>query len=1476
MSAAFIPSTAISETHSVLDLTDSQLAQLAVKPYVLAEGETVSTVADRFQLSVAQLKKLNQLRKHSKPFEKLQAGDEIDVPAEDIKDDVTPVKTEDNQFTQKLASGSTTAAGILQSSDIAGSVAGQAKGFAVNQANQEINNWLSGAGTARAKLNIDNKGRVDGSELDLLVPLNDTPSSLTFTQFGVRHIDDRTMANLGLGQRHYIDNEWMFGYNAFFDYDLRRDHSRAGLGLELARDYLKFGANSYFRTSNWRASPDVTDYDERPANGFDLRTEAYIPALPQLGGSLTYEQYYGDEVGLFGKNTRSRNPAAMTAGLSYTPFPLLNLGVERKQGTTSGEGDTRFTIGLTYDINGSWSRQIDPDAVNNTRTLAGTRYDLVERNNEIVLEYRKQELIRLKADPLVTGESGQTKDLNLSINAKYGLSSVRWDDAALTAAGGSIRQSGEKYSVTLPSYTEGGVNSWTISAVAVDRKGNVSNRAETQITVTSAGISLTESAFYSEDNTLPADAQSTSTVILKLADGAGNPVTGLAGDIVLNLDMAGTSGTVPTFSSFKETSPGVYEATMTTGTRSGTLVVTPVVRGTSLAPVSIEIVAPVAPSAESLTLSGKLAVGETLTGSYTFLQPQAEQKAVKNTVTPEDKSVYVWGEKGKTESDIASGKTVTTSGQIPGYTLQPADAGKIIELSLLPKNSLNMSGKVLTVDTSMDSAAGNGSTNGGAGGTVVNPDAEPKVSGLTLSGTLELNQTLSGRYQFDANTGEPTDRSAYAWGVRGKTAEAVAVSTDVVPSVGNVKPYTLGQSDLGNVLELSVQARNGASKSGNILTVDTSMTNADGNGTSGGGIGGIVINPGAQPKVSGLRISGKLEANQKLSGHYQFDASGGDTTDRSAYAWGVQGKTAEAVATTTEVVTSSGNVEPYPIQSSDAGKVLELSVQARNGASKSGNTLTVNTAMTNADGNDTSGGGSDGSVVDPDAEPKVSGLTLTGTLQLHQKLNGNYQFDANTGDKNDRSAYAWGVQGTTADALATTTNVVTSSGSVEPYPIELSDVGKVLELSVQARNGASKSGNTLTVNTNMGIADGNGTSGGGSGGTIVNPDAEPKVSGLTLTGKLEVSQKLYGNYQFDANTGDKEDRSAYAWGEQGKTANALATTPSFVTSSGSVEPYEILASDAGKVLELSVQARNGASKSGNTLTVNTAMTNADGNGTSGDANDGTIINPTAAPEITNLAIKGSIAVGGKVSGSYQFNANNGYPVDASLYAWSQPGAGAGGTASAVTTTTDTIAAEGVVPEKDITSADSGKVIELSVLARNSQNVRGLVSTVTSKVNVGMTLQSVPERPEYASNFKYVRDEKALLMKGLIWPYDQSTQKYAIGSFTFRNASPFTARSVNGLVRVVADDDIESVVVNGKSYSLPATTCKWNQNNCTVSVNNLIPHGNNNIEIVANNQGSPGDSNPGALNVVVVDLDFSQVPASENLIDTKDPSKWTFE
>ncbi|ENH0207281.1 inverse autotransporter beta domain-containing protein, partial [Salmonella enterica] len=51
----------------------------------------------------------------------------------------------------------------------------------------------------------------------------------------------------------------MLGANIFLDYDLSRDHARAGFGGEYWRDFLKLSANAYVGLTGWKTSPDVED-----------------------------------------------------------------------------------------------------------------------------------------------------------------------------------------------------------------------------------------------------------------------------------------------------------------------------------------------------------------------------------------------------------------------------------------------------------------------------------------------------------------------------------------------------------------------------------------------------------------------------------------------------------------------------------------------------------------------------------------------------------------------------------------------------------------------------------------------------------------------------------------------------------------------------------------------------------------------------------------------------------------------------------------------------------------------------------------------------------------------------------------------------------------------------------------------------------------------------------------------------------------
>nr|WP_249439590.1 Ig-like domain-containing protein [Escherichia coli] len=328
------------------------------------------------------------------------------------------------------------------------------------------------------------------------------------------------------------------------------------------------------------------DFEARPANGWDLRAEGWLPAWPQLGGKLVYEQYYGDEVALFDKNDRQSNPHAITAGLNYTPFPLLTLSAEQRQGK-QGENDTRFAVDLTWQPSSSMQKQLNPDEVAGRRSLAGSRYDLIDRNNNIVLEYRKKELIRLSLLDPVKGKSGEIKPLVSSLQTKYALKGYNIEAAALEAAGGKVSTSGKDITVTLPGYrftnTPETDNTWSIDVTAEDVKGNLSRHEQSMVVIQAPTLSQKDSLLSVNPLTVAADKKSTTTLTVTAHDSDGTPVPGLA----LQTRSEGVQDI--TLSDWTDNGDGSYTQILTAGTTSGSVTLTPQINGESAVKESIVV-----------------------------------------------------------------------------------------------------------------------------------------------------------------------------------------------------------------------------------------------------------------------------------------------------------------------------------------------------------------------------------------------------------------------------------------------------------------------------------------------------------------------------------------------------------------------------------------------------------------------------------------------------------------------------------------------------------------------------------------------------------------------------------------------------------------------------------------------------------------------------------------------------------------------
>ncbi|WP_105175880.1 inverse autotransporter beta domain-containing protein [Escherichia albertii] len=575
--------------------TPSTQPNVRTTPYMLGALESPQTVAARFGITVDELRRLNQFRTFARGFDNVRQGDELDVPlmANNLAGrNLKEMQAErDGKDPQLQVAEVAQRGGSLLSQEINSDYAeDMARGWVASSASAQASDWLSRWGTAQVSLGIDEDFSLKSSSVDFLHPWYETPNNLVFSQHTLHRTDDRTQTNHGIGWR-YFASDWMSGANLFIDHDLTRYHTRTGMGIEYWRDYLKLGGNAYLRLSNWRSAPELdNDYEARPANGWDLRAEGWLPVWPQLGGKLVFEQYYGDEVALFGKDERQNDPYSITAGLSYTPVPLISFSAEQRQGK-QGENDTKIGMELTLQTGHSLQKQLDPDEVAARRSLVGSRYELVDRNNNIILEYRKKELIRLTLTDPLKGNPGEVKSLVSSLQTKYALKAYGIDAAILQSAGGEVAVSGKDIQVTIPPYrftaTPETDNAFPIAVTAEDTKGNYSRREESMVVVARPQLSLTSSMLTVDPQTLLADEKSMATLTYSARDANNHPIPGMTLKTVIKgvQDVA--------LSEWKDNGDGTYTQVITAGKTSGSLSLMPQFNGEDVAkmPVMIGIVA---------------------------------------------------------------------------------------------------------------------------------------------------------------------------------------------------------------------------------------------------------------------------------------------------------------------------------------------------------------------------------------------------------------------------------------------------------------------------------------------------------------------------------------------------------------------------------------------------------------------------------------------------------------------------------------------------------------------------------------------------------------------------------------------------------------------------------------------------------------------------------------------------------------------
>ncbi|HDL8431622.1 hypothetical protein A6J63_002100 [Yersinia enterocolitica] len=805
--------------------------------HTLTPTDTLESVAASYGLSVDELWALNiNLYNNRSAFDAVKYGAVVYVPNQEEEQRAT-------QQASLVASHLSQVGNSLSSENRVDAFSRLAKGMLLSSTAKTVEEWLGHIGQAQVKLQTDDKNDFSGSEIDLFIPLYDQPDKLAFSQFGFRRIDQRNIMNIGLGQRHYV-SDWMFGYNIFFDQQISGNaHRRVGFGGELARDYLKLSANSYHRLGGWKNSARLEDYDERAANGYDIRTEAYLPHYPQLGGKLMYEQYFGDEVALFGINERQKNPSALTAGVSYTPIPLVSLGLDHTIGN-GGKKKTGVNVAVNYEINTPWPQQIDPAAVQATRTLAGSRMDLVDRNNNIVLEYRKQQVVTLNLPEKVSGKEKQVVPINYTFNARHGLDRIEWDAADVIKAGGQVSNVGNlAYHVAMPPYIDGAANAYVLSGRAIDKKGNYSTSSSTNIYVTGVNINRINSTISLNPATLPANGTSRSIIQLKLNTDAGQAVSGASGQ--MSFVVRDVSGNVPrvrsmpqpvVISEAQEIDHGIYEAAVTSGSLVGRFEITPTVRGVQLNPIILTQSADAATATihggSSVTIStpsittnatDKTKLEVLVTDALGHPVPGVEVKWVSDLKSSSlEHATSITNEHGIAENNFSSTVTGTANITVQVGTEAPVQAGAI-EIKA-DNSTMTVKAGDFTVTTTTTQMVANGKDT-----TVYKVKVTDKQGNVVPGAAVEWSSNIGSFVQ--GNTTTITDANGIA------SIEFVSTKAEtakVTATVGG-KPYNAGEvvfvadRQSGKITLLPVSKNTAAANGTDSITLNAKILDANGN-----------------------------------------------------------------------------------------------------------------------------------------------------------------------------------------------------------------------------------------------------------------------------------------------------------------------------------------------------------------------------------------------------------------------------------------------------------------------------------------------------------------------------------------------------------------------------------------------------------------------------------------------------------------------
>ena len=212
---------------------------------------------------------------------------------------------------------------------------------------------------------------------------NSDEGNLTFFQGSIIRQNNRDTINLGVGYRQLSDDEkWIYGVNAFHDYESTYEHSRMSVGAELRSSVFEINANKYFATSGAQTGKDGNT--ERALDGYELEIGGQVPYIPST--KIFVKSWKWD-----GYQTSDTKGKTYSIQVNAPIAPNITLEAGSKDFDTGTDVDF---VNLTYRI-GLGGAQSEKDKIVqsliaekafNTTSMKDKMLEKVRRKNQIVIQ----------------------------------------------------------------------------------------------------------------------------------------------------------------------------------------------------------------------------------------------------------------------------------------------------------------------------------------------------------------------------------------------------------------------------------------------------------------------------------------------------------------------------------------------------------------------------------------------------------------------------------------------------------------------------------------------------------------------------------------------------------------------------------------------------------------------------------------------------------------------------------------------------------------------------------------------------------------------------------------------------------------------------------------------------------------------------------------------------------------------------------